>query len=193
MLYNIICGAFIQLFRFVYRWQIEGRENLPSEGPVIICSNHISWLDPPLMGCIAWPRHVHIMAKEELFRIPVFGSIIKRVKAFPVKRDSADRRAIKTAIDIVKNGEIVGLFPEGTRSRTKDLLPPQPGVGLITHKSGAPVVPVAIMGPYKLFRPIRVRIGKPLDFSEYYGEKARSELLEKIAASIMAEIERLRQ
>jgi 1-acyl-sn-glycerol-3-phosphate acyltransferase len=193
VLYNIICVAFIQLFRFVYRWKVEGRENLPAGGPVIICSNHISWLDPPMLGCIAWPRHVHIMAKEELFRIPVFGSIIKRVKAFPVKRDSADLRAIKTAINVVKNGEILGLFPEGTRSRTEELLPPQPGVGLIAHKSGAPVVPVAIMGPYRLFRPIRVKIGKPIDFSEYYGEKSRVELLDKIAVSIMTEIDALRR
>ncbi len=192
MLYNIVCWVFIQVFRFIYRWEVDGRENIPATGPVIICSNHISWSDPPLVGSVAWPRYVHFMAKEELFSIPVLGPIFRMVKAFPVKRDSADRRAIKKALEVIKNGEILGLFPEGTRSRTAELLPPQPGVGLITHKSGAVVVPVAIIGPYRPFKPIRVRIGKPLDFSEYYGQKAKAELLEKIAGTIMEEIDLLR-
>ncbi len=192
MLYNVICWAFIQVFRFIYRWDVDGRENLPVSGPLIICSNHISWWDPPLVGCVAWPRHVHFMAKEELFRLPVLGLIFRMVKAFPVKRDSADRKAIKKALDVLRNEEILGLFPEGTRSRTAELLPPQPGVGLITHKSGAAVVPVAIIGPYVPFKPIRVRIGKPLDFSEYYEKKAKAELLEKIAGTIMEEIDLLR-
>ncbi|MBS4023050.1 MAG: 1-acyl-sn-glycerol-3-phosphate acyltransferase [Dethiobacter sp.] len=192
MLYTVVCWIFRQYFRFVCRWEIKGRENLPQSGPFIICANHISWLDPPLVGSVAWPQKINFMAKDELFHIPVFGYLISKVKAFPVKRDSADRRAIKYAIDVIKNGEILGLFPEGTRSRTKELLPPQPGVGLIAHKSKALVLPVAIMGPYKPFVPIRVRIGKPLNFSEYYEEKARAELLERIAVGIMSEIDSLR-
>ncbi|MBS4030739.1 MAG: 1-acyl-sn-glycerol-3-phosphate acyltransferase [Clostridiales bacterium] len=193
MLYVGIRWFFIQIFRFCYRWDVRGLENLPNEGPYILCSNHISWWDPPLIGSIVRNRQVHFMAKEELFRIPVFSQIIKGINVFPVKRGSADRRAIKTALDILKNGNILGLFPEGTRSKTDELLPPQAGVGLIALKSEAPVIPVAIIGPYRLFKPIQVKIGEPLEFTEYYGQKAKAEQLEQIAAAIMANIGRLRQ
>ncbi len=188
MLYTVICQAFRIIFRFFFRWRPEGRENIPAEGPVILCSNHISWWDPPLVGSLAWPRKVHFMAKEELFRYPVFSVVLPKILAFPVKRDTADRRAIRTALDVLKKGGVLGLFPEGTRSRTGEMLPPQPGVGLITRNSGAVVVPVAIHGPYRLFGPLRITIGRPLDFSQFSAEKARAEVLEEIAAAIMSEI-----
>jgi 1-acyl-sn-glycerol-3-phosphate acyltransferase len=188
MLYNVICSTAILLFRVLYRWDVRGRDNLPVDGPVIICSNHISWWDPLLVGSVVWPRKVHYMAKAELFKLPVFSFVLPRIHVFPVRRGAADRKAIRTALDVVKNGQLLGLFPEGTRSRTGDLLPPQPGVGLITQKSSAPVLPIAIVGPYRLFRPLRVIVGKPLDFSGYQGKKARAEVLDEIANTIMKEI-----
>lgn len=193
MLYSGIRWFFIQIFRFCYRWDVRGLENLPREGPYILCSNHLSWWDPPLVGSMVRNRQVHFMAKEELFKIPVFSQILRRIQVFPVKRESADRRAIKTAIDKLKNGNILGLFPEGTRSKTDELLPPQAGVSLIALKSEALVVPVAIIGPYRLFKPIKVNIGRPLQFAEYYGQKAKAEQLEQMALLIMKEIGRLRQ
>lgn len=193
MLYWLIRGLFVFIFSLFYLWDVKGRENLPAEGPFIICSNHISWWDPPLVGCLVTKVPVYFMAKEELFRIPVFGWILKRIHAFPVKRESADRRAIKTALETLKNGRVLGIFPEGTRSRTDELLPPQAGVGLIALKSEAPIVPVAIQGRYRLFRPVRVRIGKPLLLTDFYGQKAKAEQLEEAAGRIMAEIARLRE
>lgn len=193
VLYWVIRWFFVQVFRLCYRWDIKGMENLPDEGPYILCSNHISWWDPPLVGSLVRKRQVHFMAKEELLKIPVFGQILIRINVFPVKRGSADRRAIKTALDKLKDGNILGLFPEGTRSKTDELLPPQAGVGLIALKSEAPVVPVAIIGPYRLFKPLIVKIGKPLEFAEFYGQKAKSEQLEQISSLIMTEISRLRQ
>ena len=145
-----------------------------------------------MVGSLIRNRQVRFMAKEELFGIPVFSQILKGIQVFPVKRGSADRRAIKTALEILKNGNILGLFPEGTRSKTDKLLPPQAGVGLIALKSEAPVVPVAIIGPYRLFKPLKVKIGKPIQFTEDYGQKAKAEQLEQIAVAIMAEIGRLR-
>lgn len=188
MIYTVICGVFRAVIRLLYRCQVEGRENIPAEGAVMLCSNHISWWDPPLVAALAWPRKVHFMAKEELFRYPLFAWLLPRVHAFPVKRDTADRRAIKTALKILNQGGVLGLFPEGTRSRTGQLLPPQPGVGLIAQKSLALVVPVAIHGPYRFFRPLQVTVGRPLVFSEYYEEKAKAEVLEKIAGAILSEI-----
>lgn len=192
MFYRVVRQAFEWIFLLFYRWDVQGRQNIPDEGPFILCANHISWWDPPLVGSLT-KRTVRFMAKEELFKIPVIGKFMPMVQAFPVKRDSADRRAIKTALDTVKNGGGLGIFPEGTRSRTEELLPPQAGIGLIAVKSEAPVVPVAIIGPYKLFRPIKVRIGAPITFPQYYGVKTKSEHLEEVAGKIMDEIARLRR
>jgi len=133
------------------------------------------------------------MAKEELFKIPLFRSFLLSIKAFPVKRDSADRRAIKKSLEILKNNEVLGLFPEGTRSKTDNFLPPQPGIALIAIKSEAAVLPIAIVGPYRIFRPIRVQIGTPMNLSEYYDQKISGGQFEQIAGKIMDEVFRLRQ
>lgn len=191
MVYRVVRQVFEWVFLLFYRWDVQGQQHIPQEGAFILCANHISWWDPPLVGSLT-KRTVRFMAKEELFKIPVLGKLFPLVRAFPVKRDSADRKAIKTALDTLKSGGAVGIFPEGTRSRTSELLPPQPGVGLIAVKSEAPVVPVAIIGPYRLFRPIQVRIGAPVTFPEYYGIKSKSEHLEEVAGKIMEEIARLR-
>ncbi len=192
MLYETLRWVFEFVFRYFYRREIYGLDNLPYQGPYILCPNHFSWWDPPLVCSLVKKHQVYFMAKEELFKMPVLGQVLPRVNAFPVRRGTADRKAIKTSLDVLKKGNILGLFPEGTQNKTNELLlPPQPGIGLIALKSEAPVIPVAIIGPYRLFKPVKVKIGKPLEFSEYYGEKASAEQLDKVALTIMAEIRRL--
>jgi len=190
MFYRFVRRLFLLIFSVCFRWQVKGRENIPQEGPFILCANHISWMDPILLGCLTG-RVVRFMAKEELFQRPLSRIVVKGLHAFPVKRQAADRRAIKAALSILASGQGVGIFPEGTRSKTKELLPPLPGVGFVAVKSEAPVIPVAICGPYRLLRPLHVVIGKQLTFTEYYGIKVKSEQLEEVAAGIMAEIARL--
>jgi len=192
-LYWLIRKGFLVIYHFFYRLDVQGRENIPLDRPFIICSNHFSWWDPPLIGCLVSHKPVHFIAKEELFRLPVIGWILHRIQTFPVRRNSADRRAIRAALDTLQGGGILGLFPEGTRNKSQNLLPPQPGIALIALKSETEVLPVAIVGPYKLFRSVRVKIGKPLCFAEFYGQKLRAEQLEQVAAMIMSEIGRLRQ
>ncbi|MCR3921072.1 MAG: 1-acyl-sn-glycerol-3-phosphate acyltransferase [Firmicutes bacterium] len=192
MIYAIFRTFCEIIFTIFFRWDVQGRENIPSEGPFILCANHISWYDPPLVGALT-RRFARFMAKEELFKIPVMGRFLKMIQVFPIKRNSADRKAIKTSLETLQAGHGLGMFPEGTRSRTADLLPPQAGVGFIAVKSEAPVVPIAIIGPYKLFRRVRVRIGTPLRFPEYYGVKVRSEQLDDVAKRIMQEIDHLRR
>jgi len=193
MLYWLIRKWFRVVYHLLYRLDVHGLENIPLDRPFIICANHFSWWDPPLVGCLVSHKPVHFMAKEELFRMPVLGWIMYRVHAFPVRRDSADRRAIRTALHTLDSGGIIGLFPEGTRSKTSDLLPPQPGIALIALKSEAEVLPVAIAGSYTLFRPVRVKIGQPMCFTEFYGRKIRGEQLDQVAGLIMSEIGRLRR
>lgn len=191
MLYWVIRKVFRAIYRVCFRWRVQGLENIPSDQPFIICANHFSWWDPPLIACLVSHKPVRFMAKDELFRLPVVGLVLRRVYAFPVRRGRADKTAIRTALDTLRNGGILGLFPEGTRNRTGELLPPQPGIALIALKSESIVLPVAIVGPYRLFRRVRVKIGEPLPLTEGDGQLVRAGQLEQTAGQIMAEIRRL--
>lgn len=181
---HLVVGAFLKVF---YGLRVEGIENFPREGPVLLACNHRSNMDPVAVGC-ALQRPIHFMAKEELFKIYVLKWIITQWKAFPVKRGGGDRKAIKTALDILKENGIVGLFPEGTRSKTGELGPAHPGVGLLAVKGNCPVVPVALLGTQKPLGPITVKIGKALKFSKSEGEKLRAEA---VSGKIMEEIAKL--
>lgn len=187
MIYAVAKTIFRALFRFLFRVRVTGAENLPSEGPVVLCSNHISWWDPPNVGC-AVTRKVHFMAKEELFQIPILGFLITRMGAFPVRRGTADRTAIRRALEVLRQGGVLGLFPEGTRSRTGRLRPAEPGAALIAIRSGAPVLPVAIEGPYRPFRPVAVRIGPPLSLAAHDGGRITQATLARASREIMAGI-----
>lgn len=151
MFYEFLKVIFSAIFFTFFRYRVTGRENLPKQGGYIIAANHLSLWDPPLVATPI-PAHLHYMAKQELFQIPVFSTIIRGLGAFPVRRATADRLAIRTAINLLKAGEIVGIFPEGTRSKTGKLQKPEAGLELIASKAGVPVIPVAIIGTNLLFR-----------------------------------------
>ncbi len=191
MLYNILTFIFRLVYSTVYPWKVEGLKHIPKEGPLIICSNHINWADPTVVGAMVTHKRVHFMAKGELFNYFILGDIIKRLGAFPVKRDSADLSTIKKALSLLKDGQFIGLFPEGTRTKTGRVGEALPGVALIALKSRAPVLPVAIKGRYLPFQRLNVRVGAPISFPEHYGQKARRELLAQMSSEIMAEIRRL--
>ncbi|MDK2820244.1 MAG: 1-acyl-sn-glycerol-3-phosphate acyltransferase [Clostridia bacterium] len=160
---KFLCYIFL---RFICRWKVQGQENVPLEGPVIIISNHISLLDPVAIG-VALPRVINYMAKEELFHIPILKSIIKGLKAFPVRRGQSDRNALKAALKVLHENEVLGLFPEGKRSKDGKLNNFQNGAALLALKTGATIVPVALKNTNKVFRGgrIEVIIGKPLEVS----------------------------
>lgn len=154
----------------VYRAEIIGKENLPSEGPLILCCNHISNFDPPLLGSYL-TRKIHYMAKEELFKVPLFGSLLNKLGAFPVKRGLSDKQALRSGLAILKEGGVLGLFPEGTRSKTGELGKGLGGAGFFALRSEATVVPCAIIGPYKAFRKVKMVYGKPINMAQLREEK----------------------
>lgn len=166
MLYVIFRSLFRWMFKLCFRFRAVGIENIPAEGPVILVSNHISNLDPPLLGS-PLKRKVSFMAKKELFDIPVLSFLIHSFGAFPVKRDALDKQSIKTALNILKIGGVVGIFPEGTRSKTGQLGKGLPGAALFALRTDATVIPVAIIGPYRLFRPLTIVYGSPVNLNEY--------------------------
>lgn len=199
MLYAIGKLLSIAVCKIFGRWQVIGRENIPRKGGVLLCANHVSYIDPPALGAGA-SRRVHFMAKEPLFRVPVLGFLIKRVGAFPVRQHTADRTALKKAIELLQNGEVVAIFPEGTRNfNPQELLPPEPGAGMIALKSRVPVVPVALINTEKLLPPhalffrfarIKVAYGKPVDLGNLYDKNGR-EVVEEAGKRIMAAISEL--
>ncbi len=170
-----------------YRAKAIGKENIPGGGGVLICTNHINNLDPPMVG-IATKRDVHFMAKEELFQIPILKGVLPKVHAFPVKRGLSDREALRKGLAILKDGQVLGLFPEGTRSKDGQLGEGLAGAGFFALRSKATVLPCAIIGPYKMFRPVKVVFGKPMDFEKLREEKVSADVATK---TIMNEIQTL--
>ncbi|TAK29918.1 MAG: 1-acyl-sn-glycerol-3-phosphate acyltransferase [Chloroflexota bacterium] len=127
------------------RWETYGQENVPLRGPLIVTANHLNLADPPLLSaCI--PRRIAFMAKQELWRNPLAGLIVASFGAFPVARGQQDRQALRKGLDVLKAGLALGMFPEGTRSRSGHLGPCHPGTALLALHSQAPILPVAITG-----------------------------------------------
>ena len=158
----------------IYQFKVIGKENFPTDGGVLLCSNHISNLDPPTVG-IAAPRQVHFMAKEELFSAPVLGKILPLINAFPVKRGMSDREALRKGLGVLKEGKVLGLFPEGTRSETGELGKGLAGAGFFALRSKAQIVPCAVIGPYKPFKRLKIVFGKPIEFDDYRKNKVSAE------------------
>ncbi|WP_068671991.1 1-acyl-sn-glycerol-3-phosphate acyltransferase [Oceanobacillus sp. Castelsardo] len=189
MLYTIAKNIVAIILFPLYRIKIIGKENIPSTGSVLICSNHISNLDPPVVG-ITSSRDIHFMAKGELFENFLFGKLLTGINAFPVKRGLADRNALRRGLEILKNGNAVGLFPEGTRSKTGEIGEPLAGAGFFALRSEAQVIPCAIIGPYKKFQRLTVIYGKPMDM-EYYRTNKKS--AKEVADAIMIEIKKIKE
>ena len=167
MIYTILKPILWVLFKLGLRLNVEGTENIPQEGPLVIASNHLSLLDPPVIG-VAAPRKVHFMAKQELF-VPILGDIYKALGAFPVRRGGADRAAIKHGIDILKDNKVLAIFPEGTRSKTGKLGKAEPGALMMASKAMATIVPCCVIGTDfqrqgRIWPKVTVRFGKPIYF-----------------------------
>ncbi len=200
MLYRVLyllCNFF---FKILFRLKIEGSENVPRQGGFIVVSNHVSHLDPIILS-ISLKRPIHFMAKEELFEIPVFGFIISRLNAFPVRRGSFDRKAIQNSLKLLDEEKVLGMFPEGTRSTDGKLNKPHHGPATFAYRVGVPIVPMGLIGTGEAlrkgtwlpkFKRIKVRIGEPLYFSKSSRVKieksdiirASNEIMESISSLI---------
>lgn len=185
--------------RLIFRWKIVGRENIPEEGG-LIASNHISVLDPPLIGS-AVPGNVFYFAKQELFRSRLIGAFLRSVNAFPAKRGQADRAAWKTAKSLLTSGKLLLFFPEGTRSADGMLQPAQPGMARLAFGTGVPVVPAAVVGSNRmkdaLLRRAKLRVGfaSPVYVSEFDGsdDGRYQRLTERVMKEIGDLMDRIQQ
>lgn len=175
------------VFRIIFRFKVTGKHNIPKEGKVILCSNHISDLDPLILG-LAIPRNIRFMAKKELFENKFLGGLVNALGAFPVDRKAADLSAIRNSLNVLKNDEVLGIFPEGTRVTEKNIENAKPGIALISIKAKAPVIPIYIESKYKVFSKIKINIGEPIYFNEYYGKKLKTEDYKILSQEIMKSI-----
>jgi 1-acyl-sn-glycerol-3-phosphate acyltransferase len=187
MLYVFFRFLLNAIYTLLFRLEAKGIENIPTEGAVILASNHLSNFDPPTVG-VKVKRKVHFMAKEELFKIPVFGSLIRSFGAFPVKRGGVSKDAIKSAITMLKEGHMLGIFPQGSRNNQSGAA--KKGAAMIAVRSGAIIVPVAIIGRYKPFSKITVCYGKPIDLTAII-EESSPDMLNQVTDEIMTHIQKL--
>jgi 1-acyl-sn-glycerol-3-phosphate acyltransferase len=194
LLYYFARFVFLIYLKVFYRLTIIGRTNIPSRKPFIVCANHISWLDPLSVGVAlpAWYR-INYMAKKELFSNFVMRFLLQSAGAFPVNRQDADLIAVKKAYLILKEDQVLGLFPEGTRSKSGVMQKAYNGAALIAVRSGVPILPVAVEGPYRPFKPVKVHIGKPFVLPPlvYEQKNEKREQLDEMSDIIMSSISRL--
>jgi 1-acyl-sn-glycerol-3-phosphate acyltransferase len=171
------------MFFLLTCYRVNGRGNVPKQGPLIVVANHLSNFDPPLLST-SLPCRIVFMAKEELFRHPILGPLTKGWQAFPVNRDKIDREALRQADQVVRQGLALGLFPEGTRSPSAKLQQGYTGAALIALRSGCPILPVGIAGTenfnkldFVFHRPkITVNIGKPFTLPAHGGRMTKEQL-----------------
>jgi len=198
-LYVVMRLLAVAIMRLLFRMESSGRQNVPARGPVLLVANHSSLLDPPLVGGSA-QRQLTFLAKAELFEIPLFGALIRRLNARPIRREGADPGALRTAMRVLEEGGALLIFPEGTRGDEGVIRPAKAGAGMLAVLSGAAVVPVYVSGSGRAWprerrfpRPAKVTVtfGEPLRFEAERGAD-RKRQYEVASREMMDAISRLR-
>jgi len=196
LLYSFPRLLLYQPLKWLFQVRIEGLENIPKEGPAILAFNHCSFLDHYFFPAFS-PRPVYYLAKIQLFKTPLLSWMFKNWGAIPVNRGAGGEEVIQRSVEILKEGKLYGIFPEGTRSTTGLVNRGHTGVARIALISGCPVIPVALIGTYKILPrkallprlyPLSIRIGKPMDFSMYAGKENDRQVTREITDRIMQEI-----
>lgn len=177
--------AIIKLLNLIlYNIHVEGEENIPETGGVVLCPNHISNYDP-LAVATHMKRQVHFLAKAELYKNFIVRKVLLAVGTIPVDRGKVSLETLKESLRVLKNGEILGIFPEGTRVKNGERKKPMEGFVVFALKTKSPILPVHIEGEYKFRGKINIKFGKPIELNEYYGNKVKPEEMSKISEKIM--------
>ncbi len=182
------------IYRVLFWYKVEGLENIPKNKGVIFCSNHISFLDP-ILWMIVLKHRTHFMAKDDLFKNPILKWLLPKLDVFAIKRGTADMQSLNTAVDIIKNNEVLGIFPEGTRSKNGEPGRAKSGVAFISDLAKCDVVPAAIYckGSIKPFKKIHMIVGKPIPYEEIAFTDNDRKNLKRVSHLIMDNIVTLRE
>ncbi|HZH93218.1 MAG TPA: lysophospholipid acyltransferase family protein [Tissierellaceae bacterium] len=190
MFYSLVKAIAFVVFNIVFRIKVEGKQNIPGDGRIVLCSNHKSNWDPLILAAM-FPRKISWMGKKELFENKFLKVVLNWLGVFPVDRQVADLSAVKTALRILKSEKVLGIFPEGTRVTEYNPENAKAGVALLAMKSQAPVLPVYIEGSYKLFSRLEIVIGEPMEYHKKYTGRLGNEEYSKISQEILAKIYKL--
>ncbi|MBO5348807.1 MAG: (d)CMP kinase [Clostridia bacterium] len=174
-------------YKIVYRIKVVNKEKVPKEGAYIICANHINMLDA-LAVVSSNKRLVRFICKESMFKKKILGWALKLANTIPINREKNDIESMKRTLKALKNGELVGIFPEGTRKGMEKNMKAKNGAAFFSLKTGTKVIPLGIQGSFKPFSKVKLVYGDPIDFSEYYGKEKDKEALEKVTDIIMDNI-----
>lgn len=182
--YTLVKPLLVFLVYLLYRPKVKGRENIPKDGPIVFAGNHMKWVDPELVCAVVKRRQVHFLAKQELFS-GISSIITWGMGAIPVNRSVHDGKSLKYAIEGLRRGLCIGIFPEGTINRTDDVIMPfKLGAVKMAHEADATIVPFVITGEYKLFRGGEtIEFLKPMKVKDI--EKANKELMDKISKKLI--------
>lgn len=164
---------------FLYQVKIEGKEHIPTDSSAILAPNHRSNWDPLWVAFIT-NREIVFLAKEELFHNKIIGFLLKKCHVIPVKRNTGDMAAIRTCIRSLKKGELLGIFPEGTRVKNGKESEPKEGVALLASKAGAPIIPISISADYRMFGKNKVVIHPPVVLQDTWTYEESMERVMKI-------------
>lgn len=190
MFYQAAAFSCNTIFKSLFRLRVIGRENIPTEGAILLCPNHIHNLDPILIGATTYKiRKISFMAKSELFQNKVVAYLLRKLGVFPVSRGNSDRKALMEATRVLRERKCLGIFPEGKRSKSGTLQKGMNGAAMFALKNNAKVIPVAIKGTYKLFSPLTVEFGKPVNLEQMREEKLTNETIELATSLIMKDID----
>lgn len=183
--YDFLKVVLPPIYNVILPSKVTGLENVPTEGGMIMCANHIHWNDCLFLAARIPVRRFIYLAKAEVFSNKLFKLVLgeKGLGAIPINRGQADLAAIRAALKVVADGDALGIFPQGTRSRDNTPTPMLNGVSMIAMRANVPIIPVYIDGPYRLFRRADVRIGKPIDISDL-GRKFDAETLSEVTRRI---------
>lgn len=185
MFYNIAVFVMRIVTKILFRYETVGAEKIPSDVPLVICSNHKNNWDPVFVSVNLKPK-IHWMGKSELWNNPLMGKLISALGVFPVNRDETDLKAIKTAISILKQNKALGIFIEGRRVKEIDYNNAKPGAVAMAHKASAMIVPVYIEGDYSLFKKMKLIVRDPIDIRDL--PKQKSEGYEALAVDVLKSI-----
>lgn len=196
-LYFIASAVVSPVVGLVYRVKFRNRNNIPKEGAYILISNHLSNVDPLLLGMGQRNRKLRFMAKSELFKNKLFAKLITSLGAFPVVRgEGIEQEAISTSEEILENGGVMTIFFEGKRSKTGEFLRPRSGAMLIAHTTNTPIVPACITpekGPMKPFRKTRVTFGDPVTLAELGVTTGSARELRDASKKVMEMLKQMRE
>ncbi len=185
----------IPVFKLLFFYKVNGKKNIPDDGAFVVCSNHLSNFDPVLLA-LTQKRQIFYMAKSELFKNKFLSKLIRTLGAFPVKRGANDGSAIKAAETMVSEGKLLGIFIEGTRSKTGEFLRPKSGAAIISCQMNVPVIPVCITPKnkkIKMFQKVTISWGKPITPAELGFKDGGEKEYRSAALKIMSKIKELRE